>query len=87
MSFRYLILVCIFILPTGLIAQNKGDFNSGSWNLDAGVGFDMGLFTLAPTASIGLSRVFKDDPALSEINSKYMSYGLTLGVNIGNDDE
>jgi hypothetical protein len=65
---------------------NKGDFNSGSWNLDAGVGFDMGLFTLSPMASIGLSRVFKDNPALSDINSKYMSYGLTLGVNIGNDD-
>ncbi|MBL7950983.1 MAG: outer membrane beta-barrel protein [Flavobacteriales bacterium] len=71
----------------GNLGWNKGDFNSGSWNLDAGVGFDMGLFTLSPTASIGLSRVFKDDPTLSEIDSKYMSYGLTIGVNIGNDDE
>ncbi len=71
----------------GNLGWNKGDFNSGAWNLEAGLGFDMGLFTLAPTASIGLSRAFKDDPALSEINSKYMSYGLTVGVNIGNDDE
>ncbi len=71
----------------GNLTWNKGDFNSGSFNIDAGIGFDMGLFTLSPTASFGLSNVFKDDPALSQINSKYMSYGLTLGVNIGNDDE
>jgi len=71
----------------GNITWNKADFNSGSFNIDAGVGFDMGLFTLAPTASFGLSNVFKDDPALSQVNSKYMSYGLTLGINIGNDDE
>ncbi|MBX2973297.1 MAG: outer membrane beta-barrel protein [Flavobacteriales bacterium] len=66
---------------------NKGDFNSGSWNIDAGVGFDMGIFTLSPMASFGLSRAFKDNPTLNHINSKYMSYGLTIGINIGNDDE
>jgi len=68
------------------LGWNKGDFNTGLWNLEAGVGFDMGLFTLAPTASFGMSRAFKDNPVLSEIDSKYMSYGLTLGFNIGNDD-
>lgn len=71
----------------GDLTWNKADFNNGSFNIDAGVGFDMGLFSLSPSASFGLSRVFKDDPALSQINSKYMSYGLTLGINIGNDDE
>lgn len=71
----------------GNLGWNKGDFNSGSWNVDAGVGFDMGLFTLSPTASFGLSRAFTDNPVLSEIDSKYMSYGVTLGFNIGNDDE
>lgn len=71
----------------GNLGWNEGDFNKGLWNLEAGLGFDMGLFTLAPTASIGLSRAFKDNPTLSEFDSKYMSYGLTLGVNIGNDDE
>lgn len=65
---------------------NKGDFSSGSFNLDAGLGLDMGLVTLSPTASFGLSRVFTDDPAVSEIDSKYITYGLTLGFNIGNDD-
>lgn len=71
----------------GNLTWNKGDFNSGSWNVDMGVGFDMGLFTLSPTATFGLSRAFDDNPVLSDINSKYVSYGLTLGVNIGNDDE
>lgn len=71
----------------GNLTWNKGDFNSGSWNMDLGVGLDMGLFTLSPTATFGLSRAFKDNPVLSDINSKYVSYGLTLGVNIGNDDE
>ena len=68
------------------IRWNKGDFNTGTWNIDAGVGFDMGLVTLAPTASFGLSQAVKDNPTLSNINSKYMSYGITLGFNIGNDD-
>ncbi len=68
------------------ISWDKGDFNSGLWNLEAGVGFDMGLFTLSPMASFGLTRAFKDNPTLSDVNSKYMSYGLTIGVNLGNDD-
>lgn len=70
----------------GDLSWNEGDFNKGSFNIDAGVGFDMGLFTLSPTASFGLSRVLRDDPTLSGINSKYISYGVTLGFNIGNDD-
>lgn len=70
----------------GNLGWNKGDFNTGLWNLEAGLGFDMGLFTLSPMASIGLSRAFKDNPTLKEFDSKYMSYGLTIGVNIGNDD-
>jgi hypothetical protein len=70
----------------GNLTWNKGDFQNGSWNVDAGVALDMGLFTLSPTASFGLSRVFEDNPALSNIDSRYVSYGLTLGINIGNDD-
>lgn len=71
----------------GDLGWNKGDFNSGSWNLDAGIGIDLGMFTIAPTASIGMSRVFKDNPTLNNINSKYLSYGVTLGINFGNDDK
>jgi len=66
---------------------NKGDFNKGSLNIDAALGFDMGLFSLEPSVSFGLSRVFdKDVIVLSEIDSRYITYGLTIGINLGNDD-
>ena len=70
----------------GSIDWNKGDFNTGSFNLDAGLGFDMGLFTLSPSASFGLSRVFSDAESVKDIGSKYVTYGVTIGVNFGDDD-
>jgi hypothetical protein len=69
------------------IDWNKGDFNKGSFNVDAALGFDMGLFTLEPSASFGLSRAFNDTPDWKEFDSKYITYGLTIGVNFGNDDQ
>lgn len=68
------------------IGWNQGDFNAGSFNLDAGFGFDMGHFTLQPMASFGLSRAFKDNPAFRDLGSRYITYGLTIGVNFGDDD-
>lgn len=69
------------------IGWNQGDFNKGSFNVDAGLGFDMGYFTLAPTVSFGLSRVFDQDVLrVKDLGSRYLTYGLTLGVNFGNDD-
>jgi hypothetical protein len=68
------------------IGYNKGDFKSGSLNIDAALGFDMGLFTLEPSASFGLSRVFSDNPSVKDIGSKYLTYALTIGINFGNDD-
>jgi hypothetical protein len=68
------------------VGWNKGDFNGGSFNVDAGLGFDFGYFTLEPSASFGLSRAFSDAEGLKDIDSKYMTYGLTIGVNFGNDD-
>lgn len=68
------------------IQYNRGDFGDGSLNIDAALGFDMGLFTLEPSASFGLSRVFADNPTVQDIGSKYLTYGLTIGVNFGNDD-
>ncbi len=69
------------------IGYNEGDFRNGSLNIDAALGFDMGLVTLEPSVSFGLSRVFTDNPAVQDIGSKYLTYGLTLGVNFGNDDQ
>jgi hypothetical protein len=68
------------------LTWNEGDMRGGSWNIDGGLALDMGLFTLSPTASFGLSRILDDNPNLSNIDSRYVSYGLTLGINIGNDD-
>jgi hypothetical protein len=68
------------------IGWNQGDFNKGSFNFDAGLGFDMGYFSLEPGVSFGLSRAFSDAEAVSDIDSKYLTYGLTIGVNFGNDD-
>jgi len=69
------------------IGYNRGDFRNGSVNLDAALGFDMGLVTVQPGVSFGLSKVFSDNPLVSEIGSRYLSYGLTIGVNIGDDDK
>ncbi len=68
------------------IGYNEGDFKKGSMNIDAALGFDMGLVTLEPSVSFGLSRVFNDNPNVKDIGSKYLLYGLTVGINLGNDD-
>lgn len=68
------------------IGYNKGDFRNGSMNIDAALGFDMGLVSLEPSVSFGLSRVFSDNPTVKDIGSKYLLYGLTVGINLGNDD-
>ena len=69
------------------IGYNEGDFSKGSLNIDAALGFDMGHFTLEPSVSFGLSRVFNDNLLVRDIDSRYITYGLTLGVNFGNDDK
>lgn len=74
------------ILSKKLEDENGDAFNSGSFNIEAGLGFDMGLVTLSPTMTFGLSKVFKDNPTVSNVDSKYFTYGLTVGINIGDDD-
>lgn len=68
------------------IGYNRGDFRGGSLNLDAALGFDMGVVTVQPGVSFGLSRVFSDNPVVKDIGSRYLTYGVTVGVNFGNDD-
>ncbi|MBK8227134.1 MAG: hypothetical protein IPK70_08150 [Flavobacteriales bacterium] len=51
------------------------------------MGFDMGLFTVQPGVSFGLSRVFSDNPTVQDIGSRYLTYGLTIGINLGDDDK
>jgi hypothetical protein len=68
------------------IGYNGGDFRNGSLNIDAALGLDMGLFTMEPSVSFGLSRVFEDNPTVQDLGSKYLTYGMTIGINLGNDD-
>ncbi len=70
----------------GRIGYGEGDFRKGSLNLDATLGFDMGYFTVEPGVSFGLSRVFADNERVQDLNARYLVYGLTIGVNLGNDD-
>ena len=75
------------VLLSKKLEDGSGDqFNSGSFNIEAGLGFDMGMVTLSPTMIFGLSNVFKDNPNVTSVNSKYFTYGLTVGINIGDDD-
>lgn len=68
------------------IGWNKGNFSNGSFNLDAALGFDMGWFTVQPGVSFGLSNAFKESNDFGDLSSKYLTYGLTIGLNLGNDD-
>lgn len=64
------------------IAFNKSDYNGGSFNLDAGLGFDVAFLTLETGVSYGLSNAYKDEGKfLSE--SKYFTWYATLGFVIG----
>ena len=74
------------LLSKDLAGYESGNFNSGSFNIEGGVGLDMGMVTVSPTMTFGLSKVFKDNPNVQAVNSKYFTYGLTVGINIGDDD-
>ena len=65
---------------------NEGHFRDGSFNWEASIGFDMGYFTLEPSASFGLSQVFKDKYTVQDLSTRFITYGLTIGINLGNDD-
>ncbi|MBK8500125.1 MAG: hypothetical protein IPL52_15205 [Flavobacteriales bacterium] len=69
------------------IELDDDDFNDGLWSLDGAVGFDIGRFTLEPGASVGMSRIYNDNVAVQNINSRYVTYTITFGVNIGDDDK
>jgi hypothetical protein len=83
----YDVLMSVDGTQSGDIAWDKGDFGAGSFNVEAGFGLDMGLFTVSPTASFGLNRAFSDATSVKDIDSRYITYGLTIGVNFGDDDQ
>ncbi len=66
------------------IEWNKGDFNDGSFNLEAGLGFDLAIVTIEPGVAFGLSKVFNDNPTVQDIDSKYFTFYFTAGIVLGN---
>lgn len=86
-DFRVMLGPSYDVLLSKKLEDESGDaFNSGSFNIEAGLGFDMGLVSVSPTMTFGLSKVFKDNPTVQNVDSKYFTYGLTVGINIGDDD-
>ena len=70
------------------IAWNKGDFSSGSFNIDAALGFDFGILTIEPGVSIGLTDVYdSDDQAFREFEGRNLTYFLTAGLVFGGGSE
>lgn len=64
------------------IQFNKKDYNSGSFNMDAGVGIDLAFLTLEGGLSYGLSKAYKDEGKLLS-DSKYFTLYATLGLVFG----
>lgn len=62
---------------------DEADFTSGSFNLDAAVGMDIAFFTVEPGVSFGLSQVYSDNIRTQEIDSKYLTFSLTVGLVFG----
>jgi hypothetical protein len=65
------------------IDWNEGNFNNGSFNLDAGLGFDIAFLTLEPGMSFGLSQVYNDNVLVQDIDSKYITFYFTAGLVFG----
>lgn len=64
---------------------NDDDFNDGLWGADGAVGFDFGRFTIEYSLNFGLSRVYTDNLVVQNIDSRYITYAITIGVNLGDD--
>jgi hypothetical protein len=64
------------------IAFNKDDYNAGSFNLDAGLGVDIALFTAEAGVSYGLTNAYKDQDQLSS-DAKYFAFYFTIGLVFG----
>ena len=62
---------------------DEADFTSGSFNVDAAVGMDIAFFTVEPGMSFGLSQVYSDNIRTQEIDSKYLTFSLTVGLVFG----
>lgn len=65
------------------IQWEKGDFNSGSLNWNAGLGIDLSFITLETGMAYGLSEVFKQEEVAFTSEPKYFTWYLTAGIVLG----
>ncbi len=65
------------------ISWGQDDYTTGVWNLEVGLGLDMAFITLEPGVSFGLTNVYRDDPPVSDIDSKYFTFSITAGIVLG----
>ncbi|MBL7962592.1 MAG: outer membrane beta-barrel protein [Flavobacteriales bacterium] len=58
-------------------------FANGSFNLEAGLGMDIAFFTVEPGVAFGLTQVYNDNILVKDIDSKYLTFYLTVGLVFG----
>ena len=58
------------------------DLNSGTWNLDAGLGIDLTIFSVEGGASYGLSKAYKEQEGITN-DARFVTYYFTVGVILG----
>lgn len=64
------------------IEWNKDDFNSGSFNWNAGLGADISIISLETGVIYGLSKVFKEQDGFVD-DTKYFTFYFTAGIVFG----
>lgn len=64
------------------IKIEMADMNTGTWNLDAGLGIDLTIFTLDGGVSYGLSKAYKEQDGLTN-DARYFTFMFTAGVVLG----
>jgi hypothetical protein len=68
------------------IEWDKGDFNSGSLNWNAGLGVDLSFITVETGMAYGLSDVVKEEVAFTS-ESRYFTWYLTAGIVLGGGND
>ena len=60
------------------------DFNSGSFNLDAGLGIDLWIVSVESGISYGLTKAYKEKDGFSN-DARFFTFYVTAGVVLGGD--
>lgn len=64
------------------IKIEMADMNTGTWNVDAGLGIDLTIFTLDGGVSYGLSKAYNEQDGFRN-DARFFTYQVTAGVVLG----